>query len=82
MLYIYRRELKDKVRKELVELLEYDPAHPGSLQAIAKRHSIPITTVYGWNSGLKRTAGSLGTAKGDCRSSEWPSSMQLWQQLT
>ena len=37
MLRQYSRELKDKVRKELIELLEYDPAPQGSLQAIAKR---------------------------------------------
>ena len=69
MLRQYSKELKEKVRKELIELLEYDPAPPGSLQAIAQRHSIPITTVYAWNSDLKRTARSLGNAQGDYRSS-------------
>ena len=46
MLHEYSKELKDKVRKELIELLEYDPAPSGSLQKIAAAHSIPITTVY------------------------------------
>ena len=69
MLHEYSKELKDKVRKELIELLEYDPAPSGSLQKIAAAHSIPITTVYSWNSDLKRTAKSLGSGKGDYRSS-------------
>ena len=34
MLHQYNKELKEKVRKELIELLAYDPAPPGSLQAI------------------------------------------------
>ncbi len=46
MLHQYSKELKDKVSKELVELLEYDPASSRSPQAITNRQSIPITTVY------------------------------------
>ena len=69
MLHEYSKELKDKVRKELIELLEYHPAPLGSLQKISPAHSIPITTVYSWNSDLKRTAKSLGSGKGDYRSS-------------
>ncbi len=46
MFHRYNGDLKEKVRKELIELLEYDPAPPGSLQEIANKHSIPITTIY------------------------------------
>ena len=67
MLHEYSKELKDKVRKELIELLEYHPAPLGPLQKIAAAYSIPITTVYSWNSDLKRTAKSLGSGKGDYR---------------
>lgn len=58
-----QKELKDKVRKELIELLEYHPAPLGSLQKISPAHSIPITTVYSWNSDLKRTRSPSGPKK-------------------
>ena len=44
------------VSKELVELLEYDPAPPGSPQAITNRQTIHITVAYAWITDLKRTA--------------------------
>lgn len=69
MLYRYSKELKDKVQKELMELLEYNPAPSGSLQQIATAYSIPIKTVYSWNSDLKRAAKSLRSGEGDYRSS-------------
>jgi len=50
-------------------LLEYDPAPLGSIQRIAASYSIPVTTVYSWNSKLKHTAKSLGSGKDNYRSS-------------